>query len=100
MWLYPKYVHAWLLSRVQVFATLWTVAHQAPLAMEFSRQEYWNWLPPPLPGDLPNPGIETECPALQVDPLSPEQSGKPILQRIVGIKRDHMCDSALQFVQM
>ena len=40
------------------FATLWTVAHQAPLSMEFSRQEYWNGLPLPLPGDLPDPGIK------------------------------------------
>ena len=38
--------------------TLWTVAHQAPLPMEFSRQEYWSELPIPSPGDLPNPGIE------------------------------------------
>ena len=39
-------------------ATPWTVAHQAPLPMEFSRQEYWNGLPFPPPGDLPNPRIE------------------------------------------
>ena len=38
--------------------TLWTVAHQAPLSMGFSRQEYWSGLPSPPPGDLPNPGIE------------------------------------------
>ena len=38
--------------------TLWTVACHAPLFMEFSRQEYWNGLPLPLPGDLPDPGIE------------------------------------------
>ena len=43
---------------VQLFATLWTVAHQAPLSMEFSRQEYWSGLPFPPPGDLPNPRIE------------------------------------------
>ena len=45
-------------SRVQLSATIWTVAHQAPLSMEFSRQEYWGGLPCPPPGDLPNPGIE------------------------------------------
>ena len=39
-------------------ATLWTVACQAPLSMEFSRQEYWNGLPCPPPGDLPDPGIK------------------------------------------
>ena len=45
-------------SRVQLFATLWIVAHQAPLPMGFSRQEYWSGLPCPPPGGLPNPGIE------------------------------------------
>ena len=46
-------------SDVQVFVTLWSVAHQAPLSMGFSRQEYWSgWLFPPPPGDLPDPGIE------------------------------------------
>ena len=46
------------LSCVQLFATLWTVAHQAPLSMGFSRQEYWSGLPCPPPGDLPDPEIE------------------------------------------
>ena len=47
-----------LLSCVRLFATLWTVAHQAPLSMGFSRQEYWSELPCPPPWDLPNPGIK------------------------------------------
>ena len=51
-----------MLSRVQLFATLWTVARQAPLFMGFSRQEYWSGLPFPSPGDLPNPWIELVCP--------------------------------------
>jgi len=46
------------LSHVQIFAISWTVAHQAPLPMEFSRQEYWSGLPFPTPGDLSDPGIE------------------------------------------
>ena len=46
------------LSRVQLFATPWTVAYQAPLSMGFSRQQYWSGLPFPSPGDLPDPGIE------------------------------------------
>ena len=46
------------LSRVQLFMILWTVAHQASLSMEFSRQECWSKLPFPIPGDLPDPGIE------------------------------------------
>ena len=58
------------LSRVQLFATPWTVSHQAPLPMGFSRQEYWSGLPFPSPGDLPNPGIEPRSPALQADALT------------------------------
>ena len=50
----------------------WTVAHQAPLSMRFSRQEYWSGLPFPSPGDLPNPGIEPKSPALQADDLPTE----------------------------
>ena len=50
-------------SHVQLCATLWTVAHQAPLTMEFSSQEYWCGLPCPLPRDLPNPGIKPGSPA-------------------------------------
>ena len=46
------------LSRVQLFATPWTVAYQAPQTMGFSRQGYWSGLPFPSPGDLPNPAIE------------------------------------------
>ena len=45
-------------SRVRLFATLWTIAHQAPLSKGFSRQEYWRGLPCPPSGDLPDPGIE------------------------------------------
>ena len=53
-----------LLNRVQLFATPWTVALQAPPSVGFSRQEYWSALPFPSPGDLPNPGIESGSPAL------------------------------------
>ena len=60
------------LSRVQVFATPWTVAHQAPPSMKFSRQEYWSGLPFPSPGDLPNPGIEPLSPTFQADALPSE----------------------------
>ena len=54
-----------------------TVAHQGPLSMEFSRQEYWSALPFPSPGDLPDPGIEAQSPALQVDSWPSEPPGKP-----------------------
>ena len=58
-------VRAQLLSHVQLFETPWTVAHQAPLLMGFSRQEYWSGLPFPPPEDLPDPGIKI------VSPVSP-----------------------------
>ena len=75
-----------MLSRVSciwLLATLWTVAHQAPLSMGFSRQEYWSGLPFPSPGDLPDPGIKPRSPALQADALTSEPPGKP---RTVVIK--------------
>ena len=56
--------------RVRICVTPWTVAHQASLSMEFSRQEYWNGLPLPAPGDLPDPRIESESPP------SPELAGE------------------------
>ena len=65
------------LSRVQLFGTPWTVAHQAPLSMGFSREEHWSGLPFPSPGDLPNPGIEPRSPELQADALTSEPPGKP-----------------------
>ena len=54
------------LSHVQLFATPWTVALQAPLSMGFSRQENWSGLPFPSPGDLPDPGIKPESPVSPV----------------------------------
>ena len=53
-----------------------TVARQAPLSMEFSRQEYWSGLPFPFLGDLPDLGIEPRSPALQADSLPSESPGK------------------------
>ena len=66
------------LSRVQLFVTPWTVAHQASLSMGFSRQEYWSGLPFPSPEDLPDPGIEPWSPALQADSLPFELYGSPL----------------------
>ena len=54
---------------VRLFATLWTVAGQAPLSMGFFRQEYWSGLLCPPPGDLPDPGIELGSPSWQADSL-------------------------------
>ena len=67
------------LSRVQLFATPWNVAHQAPPSMGFSRQEYWSGLPLPSPGDLPEPEIKPQSPALQADAVPSEPAGKPFL---------------------
>ena len=64
-----------LLSRVQLFETPWTVAHQAPPSMGFSRQEYWSGLPFPSPGDLPDPGFELVSSMLQVEDLPSEPPG-------------------------
>ena len=63
-------VHAKLLSRVRLFATPRTVAHQAPPCMGFSRQEHWSGLPCPPPGDLPDPGVEP------LSLRSPESAGR------------------------
>ena len=72
------------LSRVQLFATPWTVAYQAPPSMEFSRQQYWNGLPFPSPGDLPDPGIEAGSPTLQADASPSEPPGKLVRERYPG----------------
>ena len=56
----------------------WTVAHQAPLSMGFSRQEYWSGLPYPSPGDLPVPGVESESLHWQAGSLPLAPPGKPI----------------------
>ena len=74
-----------MLSRfncVRLFATPWAVAREAPLPVEFSRQEYWSGLLFPLPGDLPDPGNEPKALvslALQADSLPSEPPGKPML---------------------
>ena len=73
------------LSRVRL-CDPWTVAHQAPPSMGFSRQEYWSGLPFPSPGDLPNPGIEPRSPTLQADALTSAPPGKPLEMRIGEIK--------------
>ena len=65
------------LRGVQLFANPWSVAYQAPLFMEFSRQEYWSGLPFPPPRDLHNPVTEPESPALQADSLPSELPAKP-----------------------
>ena len=78
MCVFSHFSHVWL------SATLWPVAHQGPLSMGFSRQEYWSRLPFPLPGDLPDPGIE---------PMSPTQQGDSSLL-------SHWSSTATSFVKL
>ena len=66
------------LGCVWLFGTPWTVTHQAPPSMKFSRWEYWSGLPFPYPGDVPNPVIEHRSPSVHVDSLPSEQPAKPI----------------------
>ena len=73
-----------VLSCIQLFVTLWTVACQALLSTEFSRQEYWSGLPFPSPEDLPNPGIQ---PRLPVSPTLAANSS-----RLCNLRyQDHTC---------
>ena len=75
-------MHARSLSRVPLFTTPWTVTHQAPLSMGFSRPEYWSGLPFPPPGNLPDPGIKPRsptAPALSGGFFTTEPPGKPQL---------------------
>ena len=82
-------------SVIWLFATPWTVAHQVPLSMEFSKQEFWNRLPFPPPGDLPNSGMKPTSPA------SPELADgffytweAPIyLSNYIYIKREDHCST-------
>ena len=74
------------LSRVQLSATPWTVAYQAPPFMGFTRQEYWSGSPFLSPGDLPDPGIEPRSPALQGDALPSEPPGTLLGKEVIDIK--------------
>ena len=67
-----------LFSHVRLSATPWTIAHQAPLSMGFPRQEYWSGLPFLSPGNLPDPGIKPEFPALEGGLFTAEPPGKPL----------------------
>ena len=79
-------------SRVRLFVTPWTVAHQAPSSMGFSREKYLDGLPFPSPGELPNPGIEPGSPTLQADALTAELPENahllgPLKQYLIPSKR-------------
>ena len=79
---------------VRLFVTSWTVGHQPPLSMEFSRQEYWSGLPCPPPGDLPDLGIEPTfpvSPALWADILPLNHWGRLLRRKLTPI----LCHSPL-----
>ena len=71
------------ISQVWLSATPWTVAHQAPLSMGFTRQEYWSRLPFPSSGNLPDPGIEPASPSLAGRFFTTEPSGKALMNRFL-----------------
>ena len=73
--------------------TPWTVAHQAPPSMGFSRQEYWSGLPFSSPGDLPDPEIEPGSPTLQADALPSEPPGKSKLSVKVSVNKNVLLSS-------
>ena len=85
------------LSHVQLFATPWTAAYQAPLPKGFSRQEYWSGLPFPSPGDLPDPGVEARSPTLQADVLISEPPGKP--PKIIKLGDKNFQTTIIKYVQ-
>ena len=82
-----KFFFCYSLSCVQLFVTPGNVACQAPLAMGFSRQEYWSGLPYSPPGDLPDPEIEPGSPALKADSTPSELEGSP--QTVDTLKEIH-----------
>ena len=84
------------LSRVRIFATPWTVAHNAPLSMGFPRQEYWSGLPFPSLGNLPDPGMEPVSPALADRFFTTEPPGTtptPNVFPVILCKSPHWNDS-------
>ena len=84
----PLYTLKWSRSVMSdSFATPWTAAYQAPPSMRFSRHEYWNGLPFPSPGDLPDSGTEPGSPALQAEALPSEPPGKLYTHKGAKIKK-------------
>ena len=87
-------VKAKSIGHVRLFVILWTVVYQAPLSIEFSRQEFWSGLSGPPPGDLRNPGIDPTSPAskaLKVDSLPTESPGKLFKWSIIRKTIESLC---------
>ena len=85
-------------SHVQLFATLWTVAHQAPLSMELFRQQYWSAKPFPSPGDLPDPRIEPVSPTPTDRLFTLALPGKPLWMILVPLKWPRELPSSFSLV--
>ena len=87
-----------MLSRVQIFATPRTVAHQAPPSTAFSRQEYWSGLPFPSPEDLPNPGTEPRSLTLQADALTsePPEKSSQAYKKVEEIDLEVKCEEEIK----
>ena len=86
-----------LLQSCLIFATLWIVAHQVPLTMGFSRQEYWSGFPFPPPGDLPDPRIKPMSPvspSLQMDSLPLSHWGRPGIWWILTLKKGQRAEQS------
>ena len=81
-----EHMHVCMLSRVLLFAALWTVVQQVPLFMEFPRQQYWSALSVPPPRDLPHLGIKPKSPALAGGFFTTEPLGKPLYQLHISLK--------------
>ena len=73
-----------------LFATQWTIAHQAHLSMEFSRHEYWNGEPFPSPGDPPDPGVKPGFPTLQADSSSSEPFPGRGNSKFKGLRQEYV----------
>ena len=86
----------WLLSRVWLFVTPWMVAHQYPLSLGFSRQEYWSGLPFSSPGALPDPGLKPGSYALQAISLLPDPLGPLIDSNLVKFGLLRFTDSFIK----
>ena len=82
-------VGVWSLNCVQLFVAPWAVAQQASLSTEFPRQGYWNGLPFPSPGDLPDRGIKPLSPALAGRFFTTKPSGKPVMEYCSVIKQNN-----------
>ena len=89
----PRDIQAQSLSHIRLFATPWTVAHQAPLSVGFPRQEYWSRLPFPPPGELPDPGVKLSSPELQANSLPTEPPGRPCRDDMSPLNKHLACVS-------